>query len=115
MNLSKYTIYLKQLIDGMPSPIFSASTFAPNKKDDEIFRARYDKILKVSREKYSKPREGVVQKINKTIEDIERQENEWEKKKEEFKQKKEEEKRQAHEERMKKQEEERRKREEGNS
>jgi len=24
MNLKKYTIYTKQLIDGMPSPIFSA-------------------------------------------------------------------------------------------
>jgi hypothetical protein len=24
MNLKKYTIYMKQLIDGMPSPVFSA-------------------------------------------------------------------------------------------
>jgi len=59
MNLSKYNIYLKQLIDGMPSGIFSASTFAPHKKNDEIFKARYDKILQVSREKYSKPKSAV--------------------------------------------------------
>lgn len=93
INLKKYNIYLKQLIDWMPSPIFSASTFAPNEKNDEIFESRYKKILSVSREKYSKSRESVVWKINKMMEDIERQELAWEKKKEEYKIKKEEEKR----------------------
>lgn len=95
MNLSKYDIYLKQLIDWMPSPIFSASTFAPNQKDEEEFQERYQKILKVSREKYSKPKQWVVSKINKMMDDIEKQEDAWEKKKEEFKIKKEEEKRKA--------------------
>lgn len=92
MNLSKYDIYLKQLIDGMPSNIFSAGTFAPHPKEDEAFQARYEKILKVSREKYSKPRNSVEAKINKTLYDIEKQEEQWEKKKEEFKQKEKEEK-----------------------
>ena len=92
MNLSKYDIYLKQLIDGMPSNIFSAGTFPPHFKDDNIFHTRYEKILKVSREKYSKPRKEVESKINKTLYDIEKQEQQWEKKKEEFKQKEKDEK-----------------------
>ena len=100
MNLKKYNIYVKQLIDGMPSPIFSAGTFPPYAKNDEIFASRYEKILRVSREKYGKNKESVVKKINTMIEDIERQEELLEKRKEDFKKKKEEEKRKAHEERM---------------
>lgn len=100
MNQKKYTIYLKQLIDGMPSAIFSAWTFPPHEKDDEEFRERYQKILQVSRERYCKKREIVEEKINKSMEDIEKQEDEWEKKKEEFKQKKEDEKRQKQIDRM---------------
>jgi hypothetical protein len=59
MNLKKHNIYIKQLIEGMPSSVFSAITYAPNKKEEEIFQARYSKILSVSREKYSKPRDLV--------------------------------------------------------
>ena len=100
MNQKKYTIYLKQLIDWMPSPIFSAATFPPHPHNDEEFAERYEKILQVSRERYSKPRKIVEEKINKTMTEIEKQEEEWEKKKEEFKLKKEEEKRQKQQERM---------------
>lgn len=100
MNQKKYTIYLKQLIDGMPSPIFSAWTFPPYPKNDEEFAERYQKILQVSRERYCKKREVVEDKIGKSMAEIERQEEEWEKKKEEFKQKKDEEKRQKQQERM---------------
>jgi len=100
MNQKKYTIYLKQLIDGMPSPIFSAGTFPPYPKDEAEFAERYQKILQVSRERYCKKREIVEEKINKSMAEIERLEDEWEKKKEEFKQKKEEEKRQKQQERM---------------
>jgi len=100
MNQKKYTIYLKQLIDGMPSPIFSAGTFPPYPKDETEFAERYQKILQVSRERYCKKREIVEEKINKSMAEIEKQEEEWEKKKEEFKQKKEEEKRQKQQERM---------------
>lgn len=52
-----------------------------------MFQARYEKILKVSREKYSKPRSSVEARINKTLYDIEKQEESWERKKEEYKQK----------------------------
>lgn len=87
MNLKKYNIYIKQLIDWMPSSVFSAWTFSPNKKDEKIFWERYDKILKVSREKYSVPRKLVEERINKTINDVVAQEKLHEKRKEEHKQK----------------------------
>ncbi len=92
MNLKKYNIYTKQLIDGMPSPVFSASTFAPNLKQEEVFAKRYEKILTVSREKYSKPKKQIEERIFKTIDDIDKQEQEWEKKKIEYKEKEKEEK-----------------------
>lgn len=92
MNLKKYNIYTKQLIDGMPSPVFSASTFAPNIKQEEVFAKRYEKILTVSREKYSKPRVQVEERIYKTIDDIDKQEQLWEKKKQEYKEKEKQEK-----------------------
>lgn len=92
MNLKKYNIYTKQLIDGMPSPVFSASTFAPNKKNEEAFSKRYQKILQVSREKYSKSRKQVEEKIYQTIDDIDKQEALWEKKKLEYKEKEKQEK-----------------------
>lgn len=87
MNLKKYNIYIKQLIDWMPSPVFSAWTFPPNQKDEHIFSKRYENILKVSREKYSVSKFLVEERINKSIMDISNQEKAWEKKKEEFKQK----------------------------
>jgi len=102
MNIQKYNIYSKLLVDWMPTNIFSASTFAPNKKNDKIFKSRYDKILSVSREKYSKSRKQVEQKMNKMLADIEKAEKEWENKKADFKKKKEEDKKKAYEERKKK-------------
>jgi len=102
-NLAKYHIYLKQLIDWMPSPVFSAATFPPHPKNPEAFDARYKKILQVSREKYSKPREKVVERINKMMKDIEKQEDAWEKRKAELEQKKKEEKAKKHKEMLEKQ------------
>ncbi len=87
MNLKKYSIYTKVLIDGMPSPIFSADTFAPHKKNEELFQTRYQKVLTVNREKYCKSRDGVVKNINSIMEEIEKAEIMLEKKKDEFKQK----------------------------
>jgi len=91
-NLKKYNVYLKQLIDGMPSPVFSASTFAPHKKNDEVFEVRYKKILSVSREKYSKNKKIVEWYINKTLSDLEIQENQADKRKADYEAKKKEEK-----------------------
>ena len=110
MNLKKYNIYLKQLIDGMPSSVFSAGTFAPYPKDDKMFAERYDKILSVSREKYSKSRTSIEKRIKENMDEVEKQEAIWEKKKDEFKNKKAEEKKKEHEAKMKKQQEEAEKR-----
>ena len=82
-NLRKYTIYIKQLIDWMPSKVFSSDTFSPYPVNPETFDTRYKKILQVSREKYSLSREIVEQKIYKLIKDLEEQE----KKAEAFKEK----------------------------
>jgi Type IV secretion-system coupling protein DNA-binding domain len=99
VNIPKYSAYLKLLTDGMPSPIFSAHTFPPNQKDEAEFHTRYEKILTVSREKYCKAKEIVVEKINSMLKEIEEKEREYLKKKEEYKKQKEEEKRSKKEER----------------
>ena len=103
MNLKKYTIYIKQLIDGMPSVTFSAATFPPNIKQEEVFHARYKKILSVSREKYSKPKKAVEARINKSLEDIEKQEIQFEKRKADYEQKKKDDKAKKHQEMLAKQ------------
>jgi len=59
LNLTKYTVYMKLMIDGVASEPFSAETLPPlsgltNNKD---------KIIKVSRERYSQPRQVVEDKI----------------------------------------------------
>jgi len=87
-NLKKYTIYMKELIDWMPSKVFSADTFPPSKIDPEVFETRYNKILQVSREKFGSTKELVEQKIYKSIKDVDVQEE----KLEQFKAKKKEEK-----------------------
>ncbi len=64
MNLRKYDIYTKLLIDGMPSPVFSATTYSPIrtriKSPPEQSR---EVLLKVSREKYTKKKDFVEKKI----------------------------------------------------
>jgi hypothetical protein len=63
-NLAKYDIYTKLLIDGMPSPVFSATTLAPiHARIDVPPQQSRDVLLKVSREKYTKKREFVEKKI----------------------------------------------------
>lgn len=63
-NLRKYDIYTKLLINGMPSPVFSATTFAPlHTRIDVPTQQSRDILLKVSREKYTKKREFVEKKI----------------------------------------------------
>ena len=64
MNLSKYDVYLKLLIDGMPSPVFSATTLPPLRERMQVPEEQdIETILRVSREKYTKPRAVVEKKI----------------------------------------------------
>ena len=63
-NLGKYDIYTKLLIDGMPSPVFSATTYPPlRERFDVPPQQSRDVLLKVSREKYTKKKEFVEKKI----------------------------------------------------
>jgi hypothetical protein len=63
-NLKKYDIYTKLLIEWMPSPVFSATTYAPLRERIDVppQQAR-DVLLKVSREKYTKKKDFVEKKI----------------------------------------------------
>lgn len=80
INAKKYNAYLKLLVDGMPSNIFSAAMFPPIKKDEQELQSRYTKILQVSREKYCKPKAQVEEKIDKMMDDVEK----WDKERENY-------------------------------
>jgi len=60
VNLAKYNICLKLMIDGLAGRPFSAETLPPFPKEEKSFK---EKIIKVSRERYGTPRKGVEEKI----------------------------------------------------
>jgi CxxC-x17-CxxC domain-containing protein len=63
VNLPKYNIYLKLMIDGIAGDAFSAVTLPPlnieNTKENE------EKVIKVSRERYTSDRKEVEEKISR--------------------------------------------------
>lgn len=61
VNLTKFDIYMKLMIDGVSSSPFSASTLVPLSQKDRQNNA--EKIINASREKYSKPKDEVEEKI----------------------------------------------------
>jgi hypothetical protein len=63
VSLSKYTAYTRLLVDGMPSKTFSFDTLPP--PDFETEEGRRDKVIKLSRERYSTHREIVEDKIRR--------------------------------------------------
>ncbi len=63
VSLSKYTAYTKLLIDGMPSKTFSMAALPPVEMDADA--SRREKILRISRERFSKPRDMVEEKIKR--------------------------------------------------
>jgi CxxC-x17-CxxC domain-containing protein len=63
VNLTKYDIYMKLMIDGVASSPFSATTLPPLGQD--YYTGNKEKIIKVSRERYAKPREVVEDKISR--------------------------------------------------
>lgn len=87
-NLAKYDIYTKLLIDGMPSPVFSATTHAPLRERFDVppQQAR-DVLLKVSREKYTKKKEFVEKKIFDYARKISEDEKIYKKEQEAYKEK----------------------------
>ena len=60
VNLPKYQIILKLMINGVASDPFSAITLAPNPADE---LGSMEKIVKVSRERYTNPAAQVEEKI----------------------------------------------------
>jgi len=62
VNLGKYNIYLKLMIDGLAGRPFSAQTLPPFSK---LEKSNIDKIIKVFRERYGTPRKEVEEKIGK--------------------------------------------------
>jgi len=60
VNLDKYNVYIKLLIDGVSSPAFSARTLPPV----DILTGNAEKVIALSREKYAKPRAEVEKNIN---------------------------------------------------
>ncbi len=59
VNLPKFQIYLKLMIDGVASKPFSATTLGPI----AISTASTEKVVRVSRERYATPREKIEEKI----------------------------------------------------
>jgi len=83
VSLDKYTAYTRILIDGMPTKTFSLRTLPPpvfNKDVDQI-----NKVIKVSRERYSRKTSDIAEKISKWTEN--QQENIKDARKEYFKNK----------------------------
>ena len=62
VNLTKYDIYLKLMIDGIAGDAFSATTL-PSPDISET--KNEEKIIKISRERYSTPKEAVEERIVK--------------------------------------------------
>ncbi len=59
VNLPKFQVYLKLMIDGVASKPFSATTLAPIAKTTDSF----EKVVRVSRERYAIPRDKIEEKI----------------------------------------------------
>lgn len=62
VNLPKFQIYLKLMIDGIAGDAFSATTLPPIKLED---LANEDKIIRISRERYSNSKAEVEEKIRR--------------------------------------------------
>ncbi len=64
VNLAKYNTYLKLMIDGVASEPFSATSLSPLEPPENAIEV-VDKIIKVSRERYSTKREIIEDKITR--------------------------------------------------
>ena len=62
VNLGKYNVYLKLMVDGLASRPFSAETLPPL---PQLKETNTNKIISASRERYGTPKGDVEEKINK--------------------------------------------------
>jgi len=65
INLPKYQVYLKLMIDGVTGNAFSAKSLPPFPAPAASYS---DKVIKVSQERYGRPRKEVEEKITKWME-----------------------------------------------
>ncbi len=63
VNLAKYDIYLKLMIDGISGDAFSATSLSPTAVPEK--KENLEKIIKVSRERYARKREVVEEKVSR--------------------------------------------------
>ncbi|MEI6288652.1 MAG: type IV secretion system DNA-binding domain-containing protein, partial [bacterium] len=63
VNLPAFNVYLRLMIDGIASDPFSANSLPPLFKDMKT--GNEEKVIKVSRERYTTPRNVVEEKINR--------------------------------------------------
>lgn len=76
VNLANHHIYIKMAVDGVTRPAFSAKTLPPPPVVEE--GANKEKVIRVSRERYAKPRAFVEQKIQEWADDVQiKQAQEW--------------------------------------
>ena len=61
VNLAKFQMYLKLMVDGVSTPPFSANTLPPIAKRT----GNADKVVQVSRERYAEPRASIEEKVLK--------------------------------------------------
>jgi len=64
VNLPKYNIYLRLMIDGITSKPFSATTLVPFQPSSNADK-RKEKIIRVSRERYARRKEEIEDKIKR--------------------------------------------------
>lgn len=69
VNLAKWQIYLKLMIDGVASQPFSANTLPPV----DVNYGNRDKIIRVTRERYAQPREVIEEKISRWANKLEQE------------------------------------------
>lgn len=70
VNLENYNIYLRLLIDGVTSRPFSAVTLPPQNADKNTPSNR-EKVIAVSRERYSRKKDEIEGKISRWTESVE--------------------------------------------
>jgi len=63
VNLAKYDVYLKLMIDGISGDAFSATSLSPTEMPEK--KENLEKIIKVSRERYARKREVVEEKVSR--------------------------------------------------
>ena len=68
INLPKYNVYVKLMIDGVSGKPFSAETLPPPEPENE---SQVEKIIRVSKERYAIPREDIEEKLSRWLGDFE--------------------------------------------